>query len=135
MSKNSESRPRPGTQKRSIEFSLTTPKAGKRFADYRKMGLTPIVLHLGDHHPNGLDMTRDNRDRLVLFARGAEEVGRIALNMDQVEPLLPAAESGEGDRQPLCGLRSSVWPRLLGIGRAETRGHRRADPGGDRGSD
>jgi hypothetical protein len=51
--------------------------------------LTPIVLHLGDHDPNGLDMTRDNRDRLALFARGAVEVRRIALNMDQVERYRP----------------------------------------------
>jgi hypothetical protein len=72
-------------------------KAGKRFADYRKKDLTPIVLHLGDHDPNGLDMTRDNRDRLALFARGAVEVRRIALNMDQVElyrpPPNPAKET------------------------------------------
>jgi hypothetical protein len=72
-------------------------KAGKRFADCRQKGLTPIVLHLGDRDPNGLDMTRDNRDRLALFARGAVEVRRIALNMDQVEryhpPPNPAKET------------------------------------------
>jgi hypothetical protein len=72
-------------------------KAGKRFAEYRKKGLTPIVLHLGDHDPNGIDMTRDNRDRLALFARHAVSVRRIALNMDQVElyrpPPNPAKET------------------------------------------
>ena len=72
-------------------------KAGRRFADYRKNGLTPLVLHLGDHDPNGLDMTRDNRDRLALFARGTVEVRRIALNLDQVElyrpPPNPAKET------------------------------------------
>lgn len=52
-----------------------------------------IVLHLGDHDPSGLDMTRDIEDRLNLFAWGEPwddgrgpvyTVRRIALNMDQV---------------------------------------------------
>jgi hypothetical protein len=58
--------------------------AGKRFACYLADGLTPVVLHLGDHDPNGLDMTRDNRDRLRLFAGYDIEVRRLALNLDQV---------------------------------------------------
>jgi hypothetical protein len=52
-------------------------------------GLIPIVLHLGDHDPNGLDMTRDNRDRLAMFARSDVEVRRLALNMDQIERYAP----------------------------------------------
>jgi hypothetical protein len=63
--------------------------AGKRFEADLAKGLTPIVLHLGDHDPNGLDMTRDNRDRLALFARQGVEVRRLALNMDQVERYRP----------------------------------------------
>jgi hypothetical protein len=47
-------------------------------------GLIPIVLHLADHDPNGIDMTRDNTKRLALYARQEIEVRRIALNMDQV---------------------------------------------------
>lgn len=47
-----------------------------------------VVLHLGDHDPSGIDMTRDIRDRLNLF--GAEvNVNRIALNMDQVKKYNP----------------------------------------------
>lgn len=49
----------------------------------------PIVFHLGDHDPNGLDMTRDNRDRLSQFAGRPIEVRRLALNMDQVEEYSP----------------------------------------------
>jgi hypothetical protein len=60
-------------------------KAGKRFAAHMAKGLVPVVLHLGDHDPNGLDMTRDNSDRLALFARHRVEVRRLALNMDQIE--------------------------------------------------
>lgn len=48
-----------------------------------------IILHLGDHDPSGLDMTRDIRDRLNVFCqqRGYKgpKVIRIALNMDQVQ--------------------------------------------------
>jgi len=71
--------------------------AGKRFANYLARDLNPIVLHLGDHDPNGLDMTRDNRDRLRLFAGEDIEVRRLALNLDQVEryalPPNPAKET------------------------------------------
>lgn len=59
--------------------------AGKRFAAHQEAAQTPVVLHLGDHDPSGLDMTRDNADRLALFARENVLVKRLALNMDQVE--------------------------------------------------
>lgn len=45
----------------------------------------PLVLHLGDHDPSGIDMTRDILDRLALLSGGPPvEVKRLALNMDQV---------------------------------------------------
>lgn len=51
---------------------------------------TTIILHLGDHDPSGIDMTRDNQDRLDLFHGYREsKVERIALNMDQVEQYGP----------------------------------------------
>lgn len=46
------------------------------------------VIHLGDHDPSGLDMTRDIRERLALFGARCT-VNRIALNMDQVEQYDP----------------------------------------------
>jgi hypothetical protein len=64
-------------------------KAGKRFEGYSAAGLVPVVLHIGDHDPNGIDMTRDNRDRLALFARSHVELRRLALNMDQIERYRP----------------------------------------------
>ncbi len=64
-------------------------EAGKRFARHRLNGKTPIVFHLGDHDPSGLDMTRDNADRLLMFARREVFVKRLALNMDQVEEYDP----------------------------------------------
>lgn len=59
-------------------------RAGRRFADYVRKGQRPIVFHLGDHDPSGLDMTRDNRYRLSLFAGVSIQVVRLALNMDQI---------------------------------------------------
>ena len=63
--------------------------AGKRFAAARRMGKVPVILHLGDHDPSGLDMTRDIGARLDMFARGEIEVRRLALNMDQVDQYNP----------------------------------------------
>ena len=64
-------------------------RAGRRFANYIQHGQRPIVLHLGDHDPSGIDMTRDNRDRLELFTGVPVQVTRLALNMEQVERLRP----------------------------------------------
>lgn len=64
-------------------------RAGQRFAQYVRRGQRPVVLHLGDHDPSGLDMTRDNRDRLSMFAGVPIMVTRLGLNMDQIEELCP----------------------------------------------
>ncbi len=66
-----------------------TYAAGKRFEEYLADGFRPIILHLGDHDPNGIDMTRDNRKRITMFAKDDIEVRRLALNMDQVEQYNP----------------------------------------------
>jgi hypothetical protein len=68
---------------------------------------TPVIIHLGDHDPSGMDMSRDIRDRLNLFSnfsgtshedeRGETisytpfriEVVRIALNRNQVDQYNP----------------------------------------------
>ena len=62
--------------------------AGQRFLRYEDAGQQVVVLHLGDHDPSGIDMTRDNAARLATFGCDAE-VRRIALNMDQIEALRP----------------------------------------------
>ncbi|MEI7850638.1 MAG: hypothetical protein WCH86_02285 [Kiritimatiellales bacterium] len=46
------------------------------------------LIHLGDHDPSGIDMTRDIKDRLVMFETEVT-VSRIALNMDQVREYQP----------------------------------------------
>jgi hypothetical protein len=63
--------------------------AGQRFAEYADRGQEPIVLHLGDHDPSGIDMTRDNEARLLVFAGVPVEVRRLALNWDQVKRYNP----------------------------------------------
>jgi hypothetical protein len=63
--------------------------AGWRFRNLIDQDIKPIVLHLGDHDPSGIDMTRDNADRLTMFACGVVEVRRLALNWDQVERYRP----------------------------------------------
>lgn len=47
-----------------------------------------VILHLGDHDPSGLDMTRDIQDRLAGFG-ATVRVDRIALNWDQIEEFSP----------------------------------------------
>jgi hypothetical protein len=93
--------------------------AGQRLLAYILGGQRVVILHLGDHDPSGIDMTRDINERLRMFlARdyhranieelgtsttmgaiwthmnrrtggSALEVNRIALNMDQVERYSP----------------------------------------------
>jgi len=49
-----------------------------------------IILHLGDHDPSGIDMTRDITERLEMFAYDSTlKVKRIALNMNQIEKYKP----------------------------------------------
>ena len=48
----------------------------------------PVIIHLGDHDPSGIDMTRDILDRQKLF-EGTHIVERIALNMDQINEYNP----------------------------------------------
>ena len=62
--------------------------AARRMQRYIDQGQTPLILHLGDHDPSGVDMTRDVIDRLRMFM-GGSSVQRLALNWDQVETYNP----------------------------------------------
>lgn len=63
--------------------------AAMRLVTWRNKGSIPIVIHLGDHDPSGMDMTTDITKRLRLLADASIRVKRIALNMDQVEEYNP----------------------------------------------
>lgn len=65
-------------------------EASKRFQviqDYHYKN--SIILHLGDHDPSGIDMTRDIAERLNLTFGIPVEIRRIALNMPQIEKYNP----------------------------------------------
>lgn len=72
--------------------------AAQRLVGYTNMGKNCVIIHLGDHDPSGIDMSRDIEDRLQLF--GNQDGGysfekhflglrRIALNMDQIDEFNP----------------------------------------------
>lgn len=66
--------------------------AGQRLIENHQNGYETIILHLGDHDPSGIDMSRDILDRLNVFAGDDDarfSVRRIALNTDQVHQYDP----------------------------------------------
>lgn len=70
-------------------------EAAQRFIEHFNAGVHRVVVfHLGDHDPSGIDMTRENREKINLLARADEtgqavEFQRLALNMDQVHEYRP----------------------------------------------
>lgn len=63
-------------------------RAAERFRKHEHEGRNGIILHLGDHDPSGIDMTRDIAERLRTF-KARVDVKRIALNMNQIVSLGP----------------------------------------------
>ncbi len=61
--------------------------AAQRFIneDHRE---SRTIIHLGDHDPSGIDMTRDIQDRLTLFGANVH-VKRVALTMEQIQRYNP----------------------------------------------
>ncbi len=62
--------------------------AAQRLLGYQSAKQKPVIFHLGDHDPSGIDMSRDIEDRLETFGVMVE-FHRIALNMDQVKKYNP----------------------------------------------
>jgi DNA topoisomerase VI subunit A len=57
-------------------------------------GQSVTILHLGDHDPSGIDMSRDLEEGVNMFCRSDErgdyvQFDRIALNMDQINAQKP----------------------------------------------
>lgn len=63
--------------------------AGQRLKRYYDAGQTPYILHLGDHDPSGIDMSRDVVERLELFMGDDIDFQRLALNYAQIETYNP----------------------------------------------
>lgn len=77
--------------------------AAKRLERKRDEGKEVVILHVGDHDPSGMDMTRDNEYRLGMFMRDPSfKLTRIALNMDQIKQYDPPPQpTKKGDsREP-----------------------------------
>lgn len=67
-------------------------RGARRLLRHLEGGQDVVIVHLGDHDPSGIDMTRDIIERLNLFTKagisnGLAKVERIALNFAQVEEL------------------------------------------------
>jgi hypothetical protein len=60
-----------------------------RMRSYLDNDQVPVIFHLGDHDPSGIDMTRDIGARLGVYAEAYVQIDRLALNMDQVEQFQP----------------------------------------------
>lgn len=63
--------------------------AAQRLNEQTRRGKDIVLLHLGDHDPSGIDMSRDIRERNVLFENFNMEFRRLALNMDQIDQYAP----------------------------------------------
>lgn len=63
--------------------------AAQRIKQAHDEGCHPVVFHLGDHDPSGIDMSRDIQERLSLFTGYKVDVRRIALTMDQIQQFGP----------------------------------------------
>ena len=73
-------------------------ESAQRLVNHCYEGKNCVIIHLGDHDPSGIDMSRDIEERLNMF--GKQDGGhtfqnhflglrRIALNMDQIEEFNP----------------------------------------------
>lgn len=88
-------------------------EAGQRLQRFVDNCIWPVVLHLGDHDPSGVDMSRDNEARLHLFGSSDIELVRIALNEDQIEqydpPPNPAKETDSRSSEYIARHGESSW--------------------------
>ena len=60
-------------------------KTSKRMKVAIENNQIPILFHLGDHDPSGIDASRDIEERLHLLGVSTLKFKRIALNMDQIQ--------------------------------------------------
>ncbi|WP_303871715.1 hypothetical protein [Acetobacterium wieringae] len=63
--------------------------AAKRLEKRQREGKNIVLLHLGDHDPSGIDMSRDILERLNIFETDNVVFKRLALNMEQIEEYNP----------------------------------------------
>ena len=59
--------------------------AAQRIGAYMAAGQEVVILHLGDHDPSGMDMTRDIEDRMRLFLKKDETRAHTAWLREQMD--------------------------------------------------
>lgn len=64
-------------------------RASERLKRWIAAGQKPYIIHLGDHDPSGIDMSRDITERLQETFMADCHFVRVALTMDQVEEYQP----------------------------------------------
>ncbi len=64
-------------------------RSARRFRGKQNDGKRTVLIHLTDHDPSGVDMTRDLDDRYYVFRNYDVEVVRLALTMAQVNQYNP----------------------------------------------
>jgi hypothetical protein len=79
--------------------------AAQRLGAYLEAGQSVIVLHLGDHDPSGIDMTRDISDRLKMFltqdwVNNGHEVPRNEKGTFYTKDIIAHMSSHVGDVYP-----------------------------------
>lgn len=63
-------------------------ESSQRLKHYEEDGRDTVIIHLGDHDPSGMDMTRDIQERLELFG-STVIIDRIALTWEQIQQYSP----------------------------------------------
>lgn len=71
--------------------------AGQRLGKYLAGEQEVVILHLGDHDPSGIDMTRDIQDRLDTFLWGDWVRTKHAVFMEEHLDVDEESEDGGGD--------------------------------------
>lgn len=78
----------PFTSSRGYPSDSEVWRAANRFQKHIEAGQAPMLIHLSDHDPSGLDMTRDLQERLGMFLGGCDRdwpVCRLALTKKQID--------------------------------------------------
>lgn len=94
--------------------------AAQRLGEYIRKGQDVTIIHLGDHDPSGVDMTRDIEERLRLFI--TTDNSREAYDAVNASGLLDFDEEGKVIHNDTYDLVSEAYANQL-----DTYGHLRID--------
>lgn len=87
--------------------------AAQRLRRYVEDGQRVVVLHLGDHDPSGIDMTRDIRERLALFT----ETDWVRRTRDEWVNRTPTYSAVRASMKQRAGLDPAGWVEAIEVDR------------------